>query len=382
MSARPAWYDAAYPEWRDGPPWVMEDMIAAQAALPEALTATVEEAGELLAALREAAAQGQPIVTTACGTSEHASQALALILSEALAVAVEPRQSLEETLAPRAGGICLAISHGGLSKATVSALEAARANGAVTALITAAPMAPSHANADLLLTTPTRDASMCHTVGYTSPILVGLLLACMHRGEEFPARALASHIDTLVGLQPAASACAAAIGDIEVLVSAGSGIDRPAARELALKVAEGARVPTSFLELENVLHGHLVALDGTSGLVVFAFDQPAGRERAERAREVIAGARTIGLKTVAVVSEDLAGALDADGDDGEVLVVPASSELSPLVNTLLGGALALQTLTVGLVHAKETNPDLLRREETAYREAVTVGNTKFPRPVS
>ena len=79
MSARPAWYDAAYPEWRDGPPWVMEDMIAAQAALPEALTATVEEAGELLAALREAAAQEQPIVTTACGTSELASQALALI---------------------------------------------------------------------------------------------------------------------------------------------------------------------------------------------------------------------------------------------------------------------------------------------------------------
>lgn len=383
MSARPAWYNATYPEWRDGPPWVMEDMIAAQAALPEALTASVDEARELLNVLVRAAAAGEPIVTTACGTSEHASQALALILSDALGVTVEPRQSLEETLAPRAGGVCLAISHGGLSKATVSALAAARAQGAVTALITAAPMAPSHANADLLLTTPIRDLSMCHTVGYTSPILVGLLLASMHRGEEFPARALASHIETLIGLQPAASAAAAAIGDIEVLVSAGSGIDRPAARELGLKVAEGARVATSFLELENVLHGHLVALDATSGLVVFAFQQHGGRERAERAREVIAGARTIGLQTVALVSEDLAGVFGtAGGDGGEIVVVPASSELSPLANTLLGGALALQTLTVGLVHAKETNPDLLRREEDPYREAVTVGNTKFPRPVS
>jgi fructoselysine-6-P-deglycase FrlB-like protein len=359
----------------------MEDMIAAQVSLPEALTSVAGEAEQLLEALRKAADQGQPIVTTACGTSEHASQALALILSDALGVVVEARQSLEQTLNPRSGGVCLAVSHGGLSKATVSALRSARQQGAFAALITAAPVAPSHEHADLILSTPLRDASMCHTVGYTSPILVGLMLADIHRGEQFPVRALTSHLERLIGLQAHASVVAATLGDVGIIVSAGSGIDRPAAREFALKVAEGARVATSVIELENVLHGHLVALDDTSGLLVVVTNQHGDRERAERAREVVAGARRIGLHCILAVSEELADVAGVDADDGQALLIPTSPELNPLASSLLGSALALQTLTVGLVHERETNPDLLRREETPYREAVSVGNTKFPRPV-
>jgi glutamine---fructose-6-phosphate transaminase (isomerizing) len=39
---------------------------------------------------------------------------------------------------------------------------------------------------------------------------------------------------------------------------------------------------------------------------------------------------------------------------------------------LLGGAGALQALTLALVHARGTNPDLIRREEAAYRRAADV----------
>jgi hypothetical protein len=49
------------------------------------------------------------------------------------------------------------------------------------------------------------------------------------------------------------------------------------------------------------------------------------------------------------------------------------------VTSLLGGAVALQLLTTGLVHARKTNPDLLRREQAPYREAVAAGGAKHPR---
>ena len=41
----------------------------------------------------------------------------------------------------------------------------------------------------------------------------------------------------------------------------------------------------------------------------------------------------------------------------------------PLLSSLLQSALAVQLLTLGLVGLAGTNPDLIRREERAYREA-------------
>jgi hypothetical protein len=40
---------------------------------------------------------------------------------------------------------------------------------------------------------------------------------------------------------------------------------------------------------------------------------------------------------------------------------------------LLQSAVALQLLTLGLVGLTGTNPDLIRREEDAYREAAQIG---------
>ena len=60
------------------------------------------------------------------------------------------------------------------------------------------------------------------------------------------------------------------------------------------------------------------------------------------------------------------------------LVIP-HADLPELVTSLLGGAMALQLLTIGLVHARGTNPDLLRREQAPYREAVAAGGAKHAR---
>ena len=363
----------------------MEDMIQAQVTLPEMLTeALASSAPRLVDMLRSAAAASEPIVVTAVGTSGHSARAVALILNDAIgesAVAAGPaqaRESADQALAPRRNGLCIAISHGGLSKSTVRALAAARAAGARTALITAAGDTPAKDAADVVLTTPLRDKSYCHTVGYTSPMLTGFYLAAAYRDEEFPAADLARYLRELLTMRARALEIGRDLGSAERLISAGSLLDVPTARELALKIAEGAWVPTTALGVEDTLHGHLVAHDANSALVVVITGGPDAGQAADGAHDLLTAARRIGLRTAAIVSQDTKGRILAADVSAGQLVIPAA-RLPGIVTSLLGGAVALQLLTVGLVHARGTNPDLLRREQAQYREAVTAGAAKHPR---
>jgi fructoselysine-6-P-deglycase FrlB-like protein len=380
------WYDpAVYPELRSAAPWVMEDMIEAQVMLPEALgNSLASSAPQLVEMSRAAASAGEPIVVSAVGTSGHSARAVALILNDAMgesAVApgpAEARESADQALAPRRRGLCIAISHGGLSTSTVRALAAAREAGAKTALITAAGDTPARDIADVVLVTPLRDKSYCHTVGYTSPMLTGFYLASDYRQKEFPAAGLARYLRELLTMRTRALQIGGELGKAERLVTAGSLIDVPTAQELALKVAEGAWVPTTMLGVEDTLHGHLVAHDANSALVVVVTGGPGADRAAEGAHELLMAARRIGLRTAAILSPDVAGAIVSEDVTAGKLVIP-HAELPELVTSLLGGAVALQLLTVGLIHARNTNPDLLRREQAPYREAVAAGRAKHPR---
>ena len=380
------WYDpAVYPELRSAAPWVMEDMIEAQVTLPEALSESLAaSAPQLAEMLHSAAGAGEPVVVSAVGTSGHSARAVALILNDAMgqsAVAAGPaeaRESADQALAPRRKGLCIAISHGGLSKSTVRALAAARIAGARTALITAAGGTPARDLADVVLTTPLRDKSYCHTVGYTSPMLTGFCVASAYREEAFPAAGLGRYLGELLTMRPRALEIGRELGKAERLIAAGSLIDVPTARELALKIAEGAWLPTAMLGVEDTLHGHLVAHDADSALVVVVTGGPNADVAADRAHELLMAARRIGLHTAAIVSPDLKNRLLAADVSAGLLVIP-HAELPGIVISLLGGAVALQLLTTGLVHARKTNPDLLRREQAPYREAVAAGGAKHPR---
>ena len=380
------WYDpAVYPELRSAAPWVMEDMIEAQVTLPEALGESLAGAApRLVEMLHSAAGAGEPILVSAVGTSGHSARAVALILNDAIgesAVAAGPaeaRESADQALAPRRTGLCIAISHGGLSRSTVRALAAAREAGAKTALITAAGDTPARDIADVVLTTPLRDKSYCHTVGYTSPMLAGFCLASAYRGEEFPAADLAGYLRELMTMRSRALEIGRELGKAERLIAAGGLIDVPTARELALKVAEGAWVPTAALGVEDTLHGHLVAHDADSALVVVVTGGPNADRAADGAHELLMAARRIGLRTAAIVSQDLAARIAGADTSAGQMVIPHAG-LPEIVTSLLGGAVALQLLTVGLVHARDTNPDFLRREQAPYREAVAAGRAKHMR---
>ena len=137
----------------------------------------------------------------------------------------------------------------------------------------------------------------------------------------------------------------------ERILCAGIGIDLITARELALKLAEGARLQTAGLHLETLLHGHLAGEDAGTAVVLIDSDQDSVRI-ARRADIAEAALAAIGMPTLR-------------------LAVPASTD--PFAR-LLAGAGALQALTLELVRARRLNPDLIRREEEPYRRAGDAGD--------
>jgi glutamine---fructose-6-phosphate transaminase (isomerizing) len=369
-----SWHTPAHPELRDGPPWVMEEMILSEPGLAEPIAAA-PGAEAIAAAVLAAGRAGRPIVVTGCGTSEHGALAVAALLEEALRSAgidarPEPRQALDAALDPRAGGLCIGISHDGTTRATILALEAARAGGAVTATIGARSDSPLAQASDHVLVTPQRDRSWCHTVAYASTILAGASVARHLTGGEAIA---GGSLKAALAVRPRIAELAAHLHPAARILAVGLGADLITARELALKIEEGARIATTALQLESFLHGHLAGCEGaTTALVLLAVDPRPGALRDARLAVAAGAAEAIGIRTVAIGSE---GALAGLPASSERLALSAAGD-PPLAGALLAGAGALQLLTLELAHLAGSNPDLIRREQRAYREAAAVGSTR------
>jgi len=349
------WHTDEYPELRAGPPWVTDDMVAAQPAVVRALVDSPPEGvGSLADMVREAHEAGLPVTVVGCGTSEHGAMAIAEQLAAAFGggwpAPVMARQSLDAAEHPQRSGVCIAVSHDGGTRATTLALEAARAAGARTALVTARPGGTASGPAEIVLVTPVHDDSWCHTVAYTSAIAVGAALA----NALGLATLSGADAEALLGDVLAAAPDAAVLAGSERILCAGVGIDLITARELALKLAEGARLQTAGLHLETLLHGHLAGEDAGTAVVLIDTDQDSVRiaRRAEIAEAALAA---IGMPTLR-------------------LAVPASTD--PFAR-LLAGAGALQALTLELVRARQLNPDLIRREEAPYRRAGEAGDANW-----
>ncbi len=370
-----SWYGPGFPELRDGPPYVMDDMIAAQTGLAEPI-AGAPGAEAIAAAIVSAARAGEPVVVTGCGTSEHGALAVTALLDEALRTAgvaarPETRQSLDAAIDPRPGGICLAISHDGSTRATIHAHEAARAAGAVTATIGIRDDSPLARLSDHVMVTPVRDGSFCHTVAYSSAILAGAAIARQITGGR--AADLGAPIAGTLALRPRIAQLAAHIQGASRILAAGVGADHITARELHLKIEEGARIPTTALHLETLLHGHLAGCDGAAtGLVLLAADPHPGALRDVRLKGAAEATAIIGIPTVAIGGESALAGLPASV---EQLVVPIG-EREPLAGALLAGALTLQLLTLELAHLVGSNPDLIRREQQPYREAAAAAGNR------
>jgi glutamine---fructose-6-phosphate transaminase (isomerizing) len=328
------------PELRDGPPWAMEEMIQAEAGLPEAIAGS-DDTAWLAERIKTHASGAGPILFTGCGTSEHAARAAHAIVRERFpAASLDVRDAFEARLSPPARGLLVAFSHEAGTQSTLAAAQSAVDAGAEAALVTAHPeRVPAGIHT---VATPLHDRSWCHTVAYVSPLLVHALGAglTVERAGALIEAALAAGAPDV-----------SALAGCRRLLIVGSGVDEITAWELALKLEEATFVPATPLGAEKVLHGHLPAADEHTGLVLLRYDPDHADERDGRSANVAAADAVLGMPTVAL-----------------------GAAVATRTEALLAGALGLQLLTLALCMALGTNPDLIRRDEPLYREAAAAAS--------
>jgi fructoselysine-6-P-deglycase FrlB-like protein len=382
------WASSSQPSRRAEPPFHMTDMIEAEpwiaGRILERQEAVGSAAAELGRAIRRTIRSGEPIILTGCGTSEHAAYGAAEILRDAVRAADirsagqatrhEPyaAQAFEVALDPPPTGLVIGISHEGGTAATNAALEAARAAGARTAIVTATDRSPGAALAQFVVETEELDQSWCHTVGYLSPMVAVTAVGGHIAGRPVDAafRAAASEL-LRAGVDRAsiAEGVAGRLAGVQSMVVIASGADRTAGRELALKIEEGTWIPTSYRDLETFLHGHLAATGEGMGLVLILADRDRRGERLARASGALRAARAVGMETAAIIAADAAVDLPTDLTTAGRIVVPEAPTLPSPVAALLGTAIPLQLLTERLARARGVNPDAIHRDDDRYREA-------------
>jgi fructoselysine-6-P-deglycase FrlB-like protein len=385
------WDYLPMPALRDGPPWAMAEMIAAEPALAARIGRRLladGSAARLAAAVAEAARAGGPVIVTGCGTSEHAAMATAAILGDGWRAAglTGPGpvsiQAFELSLDPPAGGLVIGISHEGGTPATIAAMEAARARGARTALITASAGAPAAAAADMVLATVEMDRSWCHTVGYVSPMAaVAVATGILAGGSPDPDRLAtrlaagieAAHAAGPDGVRPDAALGSAIAAASHLLVIA-SGVDRVTARELALKVEEAAYVPSATRDLETFLHGHLPATGPGTAAILVLLERAAPEARALRARQALRAAAETGIRVGAILGATAAAGIPPELTPAGRIVVPEPLAMHGALAALLGAAGPLQLVTLEVAHARGTNPDPIRRDDPVYLRAADLAD--------
>jgi glucosamine--fructose-6-phosphate aminotransferase (isomerizing) len=251
------------------------------------------------------------VVAVGCGTSFHAAQTTG-----------NGVDSLEFLLDPPDADLLVLVSHEGGTPLTLEAAQAfpgpkwlvtGKAEGAIAALCD-----------EVVLATPAVEESYCHTASYTCAVSA---LAAL-RGED-------------VSRLPEAVAAGLARARLPVsaherFLIAGAGPDWPTAQEAALKLREGAYLATEAHRLEELLHGHLAAVDETVRCFVL---EGEGRA-APRAAQAAAALRELGC---------------------DVTLVPT---LHPVVDIV-----PFQLLTIDLADARGTDPDLIRRDDPRWQRA-------------
>jgi fructoselysine-6-P-deglycase FrlB-like protein len=388
------WASSSRPSGRSGPPYHMTEMIEAEPALADRIlerhVPVGSRAAELARVIRRTIRSGDPVIVTGCGTSEHAAYGVGEILRDAVrsaeirapghATRHEPfaAQAFELSLDPPSSGLVIGISHEGGTTATNAALEASRAAGARTAIITVSDRSPGAALADIVVETDELDQSWCHTVGYLSPLVAASAIGAHIGGGAVDGAFRAAARDLIqAGVDRAgiAEAVATKLTESPSIVVIASGADRTAGRELVLKIEEGTWIPAAYRDLETFLHGHLAATDEAMGLVLVLADRERRAERLARATGALRAARGIGMVAAAIIAADAAVDLPTDLTPAGRIVLPEAPGLPAPVAALLGTAAPLQLLTERLARARGVNPDPIHRDVDRYREAAESAET-------
>ncbi len=382
------WASTDRPTTRSGPPFHMTEMIEAEPALAARILARNAAPGsgaaELARIIRATIRAGDPVVLTGCGTSEHAALGAAEILREAVRASEvrapghttrrEPTvaQAFEVALDPPSSGLVIAVSHEGATTATNAAIWAAKDAGARTAMVTVSDRSPGAALADIVVDTGELDQAWCHTIGYLSPLVASVAIGA-HLAKRPVDEALETAVRALIGAgvdrASIAESVAERLSETRPILVLASGADRPAGRELVLKIEEGTWIPAAYRDLETFLHGHLAATGEGMGLVLILADRDRRPERLARAIGALRAARVTGVEAAAIIATDAAIDLPTELTPAGRVVLPEAPALPAPVAALLGTAAPLQLLTERLARARGVDPDPIHRDVDRYREA-------------
>jgi len=251
------------------------------------------------------------VVFTGCGTSFHAAQTGGRAI-----------QALEAVLSPPEADLMVVVSHEG---GTSMALEAVRAFPGPSWLVTGKEESPLAEAADeVLVVSPEVEESYCHTASYTAAVAA---LAAL-RGEDVSG--LPAAVERVLAEEPLP------VFDHERIAVVGAGRDLPTVREAALKLREGVHIPTETHHTEQILHGHLAAIDETVRVFVL---EGEGRA-ADRAVDVVRALGEIGAETT---------------------LVPTEHTVVDIVR--------FQLLTLALAERRGVNPDTIRWDEPRWDAA-------------
>ena len=252
------------------------------------------------------------VLFTGCGTSFHAALACG-----AAAQALDLVQGLGVE-----ADVLVAISHEG---GTALTLEAVQAFPGETWLVTGAEESPlAEAVEHVVVATPEIEGSYCHTASYTSAVAAGRAL----RGEDVAP--LAERVERELEAEPLGASAH------ERFLIAGSARDTPTVLEATLKLREGAHVAAEAHHTEQLLHGHLAAVDSSVRCFVL---EGSGRA-AERARDAVRALEALGCETTLVPTAD------------------------PVVDIV-----RFQRLTVDLADLRGVDPDVIRWDEEPWDRA-------------
>ena len=276
------------------------------AAQPEWLAQVVEHVGD------RRLPEGARVLFTGCGTSFHAALACG-----------NAAQALEIVLghAPEAD-VLVAISHEGGTRLTQ---EAVSGFAGETWLITgAAESAIAKAVDRVVVATPAIEESYCHTVSYTCAVAAGSAL----RGEDVSG--LAADVFRELDAKPFGAS------EHARYAVAGAGRDAATALEAVLKLREGAHLAAEAHQTEQLLHGHLAAIDSSVRCFVL---EGEGRA-AERAVDAMRALGELGC---------------------DALLVPTTHPVVDIVR--------FQLLTCDLADARGVDPDMIRWDEEPWDRA-------------
>ena len=106
---------------------------------------------------------------------------------------------------------------------------------------------------------------------------------------------------------------------------------------------------------------------------MIAVDRTVRDARSSRAQQAMAAAGRVGIRPAGILSSEIARDWPAFLTPGGRITVPDVPWLRGPVAALVGTATPLQLVTERLARERGTDPDPIRRQQLAWREAAALG---------